>query len=1139
MERRHTRRLVRYWVFLAIAYLLGIGFYFYYGTLHTLFSSFSASVGLVGSRYLMGAIALYYLTGFVLGIVFLGFDVRARDIRESIVEVLDSRPLTNLELVGGRFIALFLSAWIPIAILVLLIQGLGWLLPLLGSPVGRTVEPLSLVNFVFPMAVPAVAFSIALVFVITLLVRHRLVAALLSVAALVGLYWALLTVPGPLAPYIDFLGVVQVVFPSDMVPGLATPGGWLQRAGVLAVALGLLGIAAVVHPRLDGHAHWRPAAGSAALILVGMVSVAIVAQGRFAEVARLEQWRSAHEARAGEPIADIVSIAGTVAIEPGRRLDADLVLEVRAPAEQGLSRVLLTLNPGFTIDALTSADGAALTAEHADGLLEIELARSLAPGEQTTLSLSYGGRPNTGFGYLDSALVVETMDMNEAQAVLLGYERGVFDRRHVALTSGIRWLPASGVDVGRDDPRARRTDYFDIALDVELPPTWLAAGPGKRQVLDAGDERVTFRFAPAVSVPEVALVAGPLESYATEIDGITFELLVHPAHTQNLEVLAHARAEVEQWIADRLELAEDAGLEYPFDAFTVVEVPNTLRGFEGGWRLDTAFAPPAMMLLRETSFPTARFDFDIVAVAGNRDFDQEGGKARIDRNRLVNFFSNDFSGGNVFTAAARSFFAHRTSPYGPEAIGLDFALEELATLLVSGERSYFSAHLFTNINQVVGNVANNLNQASGVADAMITSRTRQTAVWDSVLESPLSSIDPWDDPQRTIDTLTLKGGEMAEAIYDTLGPDGVGALLARLLEQHAGSSFTLADVVTAGASVDAGLGPLLDDWFSSTGLPGFVAEGAELYRLPDGDSRYQLLVRVRNGEPVAGFARVAWVAGGGDQAAAAGPAGAAASTQRALSDPIRIAGRSAVEFGVVLAEPPVAAYVHPYLSLNRENFLVGRLNTMQIPTRDVEAFDGVREVALEAGRADDRIVADDLDEGFSIVTDAGGDALRLGGRDDSSAITDQGLPVAAGNAVPTQWSRRNVESAWGRYRHTLAYMGPGDGTTRAVLPVTIPAAGTWELEIHMPFLQYVLPQNRGTWNLEIVSDYGREPLAYDATVGSVGWNLLGEYELPAGEVRVEISDATDGALIVADAVAFSPVRVRTRAGSDTVETDTE
>jgi hypothetical protein len=35
---------------------------------------------------------------------------------------------------------------------------------------------------------------------------------------------------------------------------------------------------------------------------------------------------------------------------------------------------------------------------------------------------------------------------------------------------------------------------------------------------------------------------------------------------------------------------------------------------------------------------------------------------------------------------------------------------------------------------------------------------------------------------------------------------------------------------------------------------------------------------------------------------------------------------------------------------------------------------------------------------------------------------------------------------------------------------------------------------------------------------------VGEYRLPAGEVRVELSDRAQGGLIIADALAWSPVR---------------
>ena len=1116
MERRHTRRLVRYWVFIGIAYLFGIGGYIYYSVLHALFSPISASVGLIGPRYFIGVIGLYYLFGFVFGIVFLGFDVRARDVRESIVEVLDSRPVTNLELLLGRFVALFLSGLIPIVVMTVVIQGLGLLLPLLGSPIGRPVEPVSIIGFVTVMAVPAVAFAVAFVFLLTLLLRHRLVAALVAVGALAGLYSLMFTVDGPYAPYVDFIGLGQVSFPTDIVPELMVPGGLVQRVGVLLIAFGMLGLATVIHPRLDGRARGMPAAISGVLVLVGASALGMSSQRLVHNVEQIDAWRTAHAARADEPIVDIVALDGEVAIDPGRHLEMKLRLTLAAPPEETLERALLTLNPGFEIVGVATADGRPLDATHTDGLLDIAFDRPLSPGEQTTVELSYGGSPDPLFGYLDSSIKLEMLDMNEAQIGLLGYERGIFDRRHVALMPGVRWLPASGVDVGRDDPRNRRPDYMQLSLEVDVPSGWLVAGPGRREPLAADGDRARFRFAPATLLPDIALVAGRFESFATEIQGITFEVLAHPGHTANFTVLAEARAEIEQWVRDRLDLARDAGLVYPFDAFTLVEVPNSLRSFEGGWRLESALAPPAMALLRETSFPTARFDFDLFDAFGNsRDYEQDGGKPRIERDRVIAFFRNDFSGGNVFAGAARSFFSHRTQAIGPDAIALDYALEELATLLISGESSYFSAHLFRNIEQAAASVSQALagqGAINSVSDALIAAQTGRIDVWETALTATLSTLDPTADPQRTIDILTLKGGRMAAALYDTLGAQAVGQLLAGIVEGHAGTTFRLADVVASGQSVAPDLGPLLTDWFEHAGLAGFVADRAEVYRLPDGangSTRYQMLLRIRNDEPVVGFARVLWTMTRGGE--------------RTRSEPIRIPGNSAVEFGVVLTEPPAVVYVEPYLSLNRETFLASLLDVNAVPTRDAEAFVGVR--ASEGGAVqDDRIYVDDLDEGFAVESDEqDGDRLRLAGRGAVAADTlDAGLPVG-GNGPPREWSRQPMENSFGRYRHTMVYVGAGEGATRAVLTATLPSAGVWELELHFPFVGFLATEERGIYSLEVVSAEGREALSFDARAGVVGWNLLGEYRLPAGEVRVELSDLTDGRMVIADAIAWSPV----------------
>jgi hypothetical protein len=284
-----------------------------------------------------------------------------------------------------------------------------------------------------------------------------------------------------------------------------------------------------------------------------------------------------------------------------------------------------------------------------------------------------------------------------------------------------------------------------------------------------------------------------------------------------------------------------------------------------------------------------------------------------------------------------------------------------------------------------------------------------------------------------------------------------------------------------------------------------------LYRLPDndnGDSAYQLLLRVRNDEPVAGFTRVTWYM--------------EAFGKETSSKPIRIPGHSAVEFGVVTSKPPVSVHLAPYLSLNREGFNVKILNRQEIPTRKVEPFNGVREVAWDKGD-DNRIIADDLDADFTVIKDEKNDTMRLAGRSVKTGM-DQGLPLVIGPILPSQWSRRVALTSWGRYRHTTAYIRAGSGKNRAVMPVTIPRAGTWELEIHIPWLQMVTTgEQRGTWNLEIVTDNGRESVKYNAKAGDIGWNLVGEFKLPAGKVRVEFSDKTDGKAVLADAIAWSPV----------------
>ena len=153
----------------------------------------------------------------------------------------------------------------------------------------------------------------------------------------------------------------------------------------------------------------------------------------------------------------------------------------------------------------------------------------------------------------------------------------------------------------------------------------------------------------------------------------------------------------------------------------------------------------------------------------------------------------------------------------------------------------------------------------------------------------------------------------------------------------------------------------------------------------------------------------------------------------------------------------------------------------------------------------------------------------MGGDSGADEVMDQGLPVVdLARGRPSRWSRRALTYAYGKYRHTTAMVRAGDGERQAVFATEIPRAGEWELEFHLPKQISDRPGSSrgpgGTWSLLVVDSSGDRAVDFDATVSGSGWNSLGRFDLASGEVRVELSDQTEGRYVYADAIRWTPVR---------------
>jgi hypothetical protein len=193
---------------------------------------------------------------------------------------------------------------------------------------------------------------------------------------------------------------------------------------------------------------------------------------------------------------------------------------------------------------------------------------------------------------------------------------------------------------------------------------------------------------------------------------------------------------------------------------------------------------------------------------------------------------------------------------------------------------------------------------------------------------------------------------------------------------------------------------------------------------------------------------------------------------------------------------------------------------------DKEAIEGHEEIPWALPK-EDFIVVDDLDPGFSIIEEKNGNGFRLSGRADEPEVTDQGLPVTTQYAgVPPTWSRLAAVGSWGKYRHTVAAVRAGNGDKKAEFTAKVPHSGSWDLEIYIPPKYNAFPGRRwGTWNLLITDSNGdQHETKFDSDAAAQAqWNIVGNFEIPEGEILVTLSNKTNGQFVVADAIRWLPV----------------
>ena len=1114
-ELRTLRRLVRTWVFVALAAgLMGSAFYFH-SYFHHSFPGAISRIDLL-PRFWWADINNYVLWLFMAAVVFLAFDTRRRDEQSGILEALDSRPLSNLGLFAGRVCGVAVAALAALFAVSVLLQvaaavggALGWVV--------YPIEPVAMLTFLVVDAIPALVAWSAVVLLLVAVLGNRLAVAIVALA-LIGLHmWAQGHVPVYLLPAVSLLHIHDN-WASDLAPRFADAQTYLHRGSLLLVAGGLLAWTAALHGRSDGFSRARRGVYGALFVVLGIGGIAMVALRCNAEVDLRATWQAAHQRALDIPTPLVRHVSGIVHIKPGRELDLDLEMQLTAPPHADLPNLVFSFNPGLEVSALRT-DDQAMPFSHELGLLNVELLEPLAAGSPVTVALQAKGLPDTEFAYLDSGLDWR-LKTSRNQILRLGTSAAIFGSRYVALMPALRWLPVPGPNLDG----ASRGNLPTIDLSVAVPDGWLVAGPGRRKTDDAGH----FRFRPGAPVPEIAIIAGRFERRAIRIAEIDFELLFHPDHLGNVAVLADTRERLESQLAELLRQAEELGMPYPYDGFSLVEAPAYLREYGGGWALDSVMELPGVLLLKEHGFPYANFRLKGLSSNWESSVQRNWAILRI-------WFHTPNPGANAAESLGRHLTTFQTHAMGPAASALDEVVEELAaSLLVDNGNPFSGAY-----NVYDFDVDDDIGARLFPIARFLTASTRthfpgfgpivvgpgRPITWERMLGASLADLDMQREPASAVEARSLRVEAAFRSIGDSVGRRPTAAFLAALRNRHSGAPFDANDFDDAAAQAGIDLGALLGDWIGEVDLPGFVPSRARVAEIADteGNVRYETRVHVRNSEPVPGLARLS--TGG---------------YEPTVTDPVRIPGNTTMELGMVTDEAPTQLWLEPYLALNRARVWIdlGTETSASNPTVSGPLTGAQPSVWLPHIEG---IVVDDLDPGFTVeqrsgqrdVPDRSGQAFGGSDRD-----LDQGLPLDS--TMPGEWYRVTYPTSWGRYRHTVAGAPAGDGSQVALFAANLPVPGRWRLDFYLPdprpprwgFQGSRSYATLGTFDMKLLADGETTPLPFDGAVARTGWNQIGEFEFASTEVRLEITSQTDGEMVIADAIRWIPLD-----GTDTVAPD--
>ncbi|MDA0710845.1 MAG: hypothetical protein O3B73_11615, partial [bacterium] len=1031
----------------------------------------------------LGTFMPFYIYSFIqtLLIGFIVGDFRAADERANIYEVVAARPISTAELVAGKYMGVvgaLVTLSIGVMVLTLVVQ---------ATKVSITGDSLSLrpyLGYLLLMNFPGLLYMSALTFFLGAVFRRQSAVALLVIAYALGV----LVYLGPrYGGLYDFGAFYAPLYYSDLL-GL----GDINRVVVIRVfylllAVGFFGLSIDRYPRLPQSVAWRWFGRSLAILGLtgaGLTYWQLESSEEMGRTGRA-QLLALQESYADRKIALVTNYGLSIRLNEADPLAVTGEIELLNANSESLETIILSLNPGLKVQSLT-VDSAEVAWSREATLIIIKLHSPLGAQETMRIQLAYAGDIDTDAFDLERELGEPRLRKRDGP-INKGSMTAWITDSSVFLPSRSRWYPVTGVDYGNESGRPQSfslaTLVFNFARGLEI------ITQGTPVKTDSLGSRIAQRWVSEKPIPELSLNAGLYQKIEARIHNIDCAMYFHAAHRKQVDFFEDVRDEVIESLGQILDAMEqESGLHYPYARLSLVEVPFHVQWYYEGWEETGGLTFPGVLLVEEDTVTRQRFrreySLQEARSRGNRDPNQIKRDLFV-RAVMSTFFVSEGGRGSTETGVFRSPVVQLWS-FNKSFSGDHYALVK------QGMPMFLQENLGTSLRSSLFASSARGGRSRGGFQRPTSGGSR--AGWDTLVAKmqrrSFSELVPKQESKLYRQVVEAKGPAMFKMLKAYMGDSNFLGLVEEIDRDYAYEDIDFASFERAaiGDSTDPdankNLKKLMRDWLYSTDVPGYTLTRVIANKVDDGFGLivYQVLVRIRNGEPGRGFVQITAM-GRGDEAVKG----------------VEIEGGQEVEVGMVMWEQPFRVSVEPFFARNRRPIVSPVRVPDQVTTGFPESY--VREVT-DSDESFVEIIVDNDDEGFDMPIRRERKYLRP--------------ELKGGN-----WTERVLPMAYGRYETNYRFKRAGDGAQPAIWTTIVPKTGEYDVAYYFLDPEMAKRIRIGSYFSLLVSHGARiDTLRFERSQMKAGWNVLGRFNFEKGETaRVELPDLSSG-MLYADAVRW-------------------